>query len=127
MNSAKYNHLVANCLIFYNVLEISRFLNKLIQEGHAVDEAAIAALSPYLTHHVNRFGHYCLDLERCPPAIDGDVVDVLTACEQLVYTLAYNFTINISATSRSLSNEARPTDRQNAIISAASVFASEPK
>lgn len=68
----KYNHLVANCLIFYNVFEISRILNELIQEGYTVDEEAITALSPYLTQHVNRFGRYSLDLNRCPPPIDYD-------------------------------------------------------
>lgn len=66
----KYNHLIANCLIFYNVFEISRILQELAQVGYPVEPEAAAALSPYWTHHVNRFGVYDLNLDRCPPAID---------------------------------------------------------
>ncbi len=66
----RYNHLVANCLISYNVFEISRILQELIQEGYTVEAEAVAALSPYWTQHVNRFGLYNLDLDRCPPTID---------------------------------------------------------
>jgi TnpA family transposase len=68
----RYNHLVANSLIFYNVFEISRILNQLQQEGYPVEPEAIAALSPYWTQHVNRFGVYDLNLDRCPPQIDYD-------------------------------------------------------
>ncbi len=44
----KYNHLVANCLIFHNVFEVSRILNDLLQEGQTIGPEAVAALSPYL-------------------------------------------------------------------------------
>ncbi|WP_373538752.1 Tn3 family transposase [Chamaesiphon sp.] len=69
----RYNHLVANCLIFYNVFEISRILNELRQEGYPLDTDAVATLSPYWTQHVNRFGVYDLNLDRCPPPIDYDL------------------------------------------------------
>ena len=69
----KYNHLVANCLIFYNVFEISRILNQLMQEGYSFSDAAIASVSPYLTEHFNRLGRFFLDLERCPPALQFDM------------------------------------------------------
>jgi TnpA family transposase len=75
----RYNHLIANCLIFYNVFEISRILNELRQEGVPLDAEAIAALSPYWTQHVNRFGLYALDLNRCPPPIDYDAPIVQNA------------------------------------------------
>ncbi|HEY9835250.1 MAG TPA: transposase, partial [Stenomitos sp.] len=68
----KYNHLVANCLIFYNVFEVSRILNELIQEGHAIDIEIMGALSPYMTKHINRFGRYSLDLNRQPPTVNYD-------------------------------------------------------
>lgn len=42
----RYNHLVANCLIFYNVFEISRILQELMQEGYTVEAEAVAALNP---------------------------------------------------------------------------------
>ncbi len=66
----KYNHLVSNCLIFYNVFEISRILQEFIQAGHTIEEEIIGALSPYLTKHINRFGSYSLDLNRKPPALN---------------------------------------------------------
>ena len=66
----KYNHLVSNCLIFYNVFEISRILQEYIQAGNTIEEEIIGALSPYLTRHINRFGSYSLDLNRKPPALD---------------------------------------------------------
>ena len=43
----KYNHLVANCAVLYNVSEMSRILNELAQEGHRIDPAAVASINPY--------------------------------------------------------------------------------
>lgn len=68
----RYTHLVANCVIFYNVVEISRILQELGQEGYPIDPAAVAALSPYWTQHINRFGMYDLNLNRRPQPIDYD-------------------------------------------------------
>jgi TnpA family transposase len=42
----KYNHLVANCLIFYTVATMSRVLAQLHGEGYTIDLEAVAALSP---------------------------------------------------------------------------------
>jgi TnpA family transposase len=60
----KYNHLVANMVILHNVHAMSRVLKQLQQEGHRVDEDILKGLSPYRTHHINRFGDYMLDLQR---------------------------------------------------------------
>jgi len=68
----RYNHLIANCLIFYNVVEISRILQELTVEGYPLEADAIATLSPYWTQHVNRFGFYDLDLNRRPKPLDYD-------------------------------------------------------
>ncbi|MEA5480106.1 hypothetical protein VB774_20955 [Pseudanabaena galeata UHCC 0370] len=54
-------------------------LNVLRQERFPLDAEAIAALSPYWTQHVNRFGLYALDLNRCPPPIDYDAPIVQNA------------------------------------------------
>jgi TnpA family transposase len=66
----KYNHLVANCLIFHNVQAQTRVLHQLADEGHEFDEATLSRLSPYLTEHVNRFGKYTLNLARTNTAPD---------------------------------------------------------
>lgn len=75
----KYNHLIANCLIFYNVFELSRILQELALAGYPLEPEAIAALSPYWTHHVNRFGVYDLNLDRCPPTINFEAPILPTA------------------------------------------------
>ncbi len=40
------------------------------QRGDSVPEDAIAAISPYLTEHINRFGDYTLNFARKPPQPD---------------------------------------------------------
>ena len=42
---SKCNHLIANCLIFYNVHLMSAILHQLTEEGMAIEEQAVAALS----------------------------------------------------------------------------------
>lgn len=69
----KYNHLVAKCLIFYNVFTLSRILQDYMQDGNEYDEELIPYLSPYVTAHVNRFGKYNIDLNRKPPKLPFDV------------------------------------------------------
>lgn len=34
---------------------------------------AVAALSPYITHHINRFGNYQLDMATRPPELVYDL------------------------------------------------------
>ena len=67
----KYNHLVANLLIFHNVCTLTNLLNQLAQEGHEFDEETIAATSPYIRAHINRFGDYILNMERKQPLPSG--------------------------------------------------------
>ncbi|MFE4108414.1 Tn3 family transposase, partial [Almyronema epifaneia] len=66
----RYNHLVANSLIFHNVFALSQVLQQLVSEGHVIELEAISALSPYWTHHINRFGTYLMNLDHHPPIID---------------------------------------------------------
>lgn len=68
----KYNHLVANCLIFYNTCMLTHIIGDLKAEGYVIEDETLEALSPYLTHHINRFGKYKLDLERKPIDIRYD-------------------------------------------------------
>jgi TnpA family transposase len=62
----KYNDLVANAVIFQNVVDVSRVLQALIAEGYPVTREDVAALSPYLTRHVKRFGDYFIDVSVPP-------------------------------------------------------------
>ncbi|EKU96852.1 transposase, TnpA family [Leptolyngbya sp. PCC 7375] len=69
----KYNHLVANCLILYNVFEMSRILHELAQDGYHIAPEAIPGVNPYLTKHVIRLGQYHLDVNRQPLPIFYDL------------------------------------------------------
>ncbi len=70
----KYNHLVANAVIFQNVVDLTELLRQLQREGHLLSRDDVAARSPYLTAHIKRFGDYFLDLEQVPHALDERLV-----------------------------------------------------
>jgi TnpA family transposase len=65
----KYNHLVANLLIFHTIVGMTNALDAIIADGHhgMISDEALTGLSPYQTEHINRFGDYVLDLNQ-PPA-----------------------------------------------------------
>jgi len=62
--SIKYNHLVANCVIFYNVNMLTKIIQEFNDEGYVIEKDTLECLSPYITHHIDRYGKYKLDLER---------------------------------------------------------------
>jgi len=70
----KYNHLLANCLIFHNVCMMSRALYTLRAEGAQIEPETVAALSPYIRSHITRFGQYTLDLTRTPAPIEYELL-----------------------------------------------------
>ena len=66
----KYNHLVANCLIFHNLCSLTKLMGQLQEEGESLQQSALACVSRvsrYLTEHINRFGDYVLNMSRKPP------------------------------------------------------------
>src|SRR5262249_19324198 len=69
----KYNHLVANLVIFHNVVTLTKVLRQLIAEGHQINAAALAVLSPYQTAHINRLGLYTLQFDQEPDPIEYDL------------------------------------------------------
>jgi hypothetical protein len=69
----KYNHLVANLVIFHNVVTMTKVIHQLTAEGQRISAEALAFLSPYQTRHVNRFGQYTLQLERIPEPVKYDL------------------------------------------------------
>jgi len=54
----KYNHLIANLLIFHNVYSMTSILNDLETKDVVITPEMLSALSPYRTGHINRFGIY---------------------------------------------------------------------
>ena len=70
----KYNDLVANAVIFQNVVDLTEVFQQLQTEGYFLDKEDVSALSPYLTSHIKRFGDYFLDLTQTPPQLDDLMV-----------------------------------------------------
>jgi TnpA family transposase len=69
----KYNDLVANAVIFQNVVDMTYAIRDLVREGYPVSRAAVAGLSPYLTRKLKRFGEYAVNLEVPPTPLDGEM------------------------------------------------------
>ena len=69
----KYTGVIANCVMLDNTIEISAALNRLAQEGLVATIDELAALSPYQTRHIKRFGNYELDVTAIPVPITDDL------------------------------------------------------
>ena len=80
----KYNHLVANLLIFHTVVGMTRALDSLTANGHgaAITPEALAGTSPYLNEHLNRFGSYELDLSKLPAPLPFELPPRLRSSRQ---------------------------------------------
>jgi hypothetical protein len=66
------NHLLANLVIFVNVVLLTQAMNELVREGHRIDPEAVA-LSPSITQHLVRFGLYQVDHTRPPDPLTYEV------------------------------------------------------
>lgn len=66
----KYNDLIANAVVFHNAVDLTEVLRQLKREGYLVMRSDVAALSPYLTSQIKRFGDYLIDLDVVPQALD---------------------------------------------------------
>ncbi len=60
----KYNHLVANMVIFHNAVGMSRVLRKMVEEGVPITAEMLGGLAPLRPGHINRFGDYTLDFRK---------------------------------------------------------------
>ena len=66
----KYNDLIANAVIFHNVVDLTEILRDLKRDGYLIAREDVAALSPYMTSHIKRFGDYLIDLDTVPQTLD---------------------------------------------------------
>lgn len=69
--AVKYNQLVANAVILWNSVHLTRILRSLRKAGWKITAAQVACMSPYPTGHLKRFGDYVLDFDQLPDPIDG--------------------------------------------------------
>lgn len=80
----KYNDLVANAIIFQNVADLTTVLRELTKEGYGFESEAVAALSPYMTSHIKRFGDYIIDMDNAPEPPEPELILPETPSEVLV-------------------------------------------
>ena len=73
----KYTGLLTSCVILDNTVEISAALNTLAREGYLLTIDEVAALSPYQTRHIKRFGNYEIDFEAVPTLNTDDLTFTL--------------------------------------------------
>jgi len=61
--AVKYNDIIANAVMFHNVLDMSNVILQLHEEGYPVAKKGLARTSPLLTDHLNRFGEYVVNMQ----------------------------------------------------------------
>jgi TnpA family transposase len=69
----RFNHLLANMLIFHNVVYQTKAVNKLRKQGIEIPDEILSGISPYWTEHFNRFGIFQLDMEKAAAEIEYDL------------------------------------------------------
>lgn len=68
----KYMNLVANTVMLRNIVDLTEAINRMILAGETVTLSMVQRLSPYKTEHIQRFGHYILNLSQEPPPLNPD-------------------------------------------------------
>lgn len=69
----KYRDLIANTVILQNTVDLTYALRDLAAEGHSIKREDVAALSPYWTEHIKRFGDYVLEWDELPPTLEEEL------------------------------------------------------
>ncbi len=70
------SRLIANVIIFYNALMLSKLLAKLESEGKGKEAALVKRLSPVAWRHTNLFGRYEFFGESAMPDLDEMVANI---------------------------------------------------
>ena len=70
---SKYKEVIANAVILQNVVDMTQVLHDLSDEGFGISREMVAALSPYLTRNIKRFGDYTLDMTIPPQPFNRDL------------------------------------------------------
>ena len=69
----KFNHLVANMLIFHTVAHQTKAINKLRSQGVDIPIEILTGIAPYWTEHINRFGAFHLNMDKIATNIEYDL------------------------------------------------------
>jgi TnpA family transposase len=66
----KYLDLVASAVILQNTVDMSLAIQALITEGYPVNHRLVAALSPFGTRNIKRYGDYVVNLHDIPQPLE---------------------------------------------------------
>ena len=69
----KYLDLVASAVILQNTVDMSLATQTLTAQGYPVNHRFVAALSPYLTRHIKRYGDYVVNLQNIPQPFEAAI------------------------------------------------------
>jgi hypothetical protein len=70
----RFNHLLANMLVFHTVVYQTKAVNKLRGQDVEISNEILSGISPYWTEHLNRFGMFQLDMEKTAAEIEYDLI-----------------------------------------------------
>ena len=62
----KYMNVIANAIMFSNIVDLTDILNQMIAEGITVTPSLVGKISPYIRQHIRRFGQYTLNMDDKP-------------------------------------------------------------
>jgi hypothetical protein len=75
----QYRDVVANAVMLHNVVDMTKVLATLQQEGVEVTPEGAKCLSPSLTEHLKRFGQYLLDITVQPEPLQPQQLFAMTS------------------------------------------------
>lgn len=67
----KYLDLVASAVILQNTVDMSFAIQTLMSQGELIPIRHLAALSPYITRHIKRYGDYVVNLHNIPQPLEA--------------------------------------------------------
>jgi TnpA family transposase len=69
----KYLDLVASAVILHNTVDMSLAIQTLMSQGEVIPMRHLAALSPYITRHIKRYGDYVVNLQNIPQPFEAAI------------------------------------------------------
>lgn len=76
-------HLVANIIMLHKVVDLTKVINEMVDEGYEVKPEFVRPLIPDITEHIKRFGQYILDVKRMPGPLDLSKLSVAWAFREM--------------------------------------------
>jgi TnpA family transposase len=69
----KYLDLVASAVILQNTVDMSLAIQTLMSQGELIPMRHLAAMSPYITRHIKRYGDYVVNLHNIPQPLEAAI------------------------------------------------------